>query len=48
LRSPQRFCGYPHLAHGVVLDAVFGVLGHEIVPLRRGVLSLFEAVYGRG
>ena len=36
LGAPQRFCRYPDLAHGVVLDAVFGVaggaIGHRLVP----------------
>ena len=26
LGPPQRFCGHPDLAHGVVFDAVLGVL----------------------
>ncbi len=32
LRAPQRFCGDADLAHGVVLDAVLGVIrGHRVL-----------------
>jgi hypothetical protein len=45
LRSPQRFCGYFDLAHGVVFDTVFGTIGHEFVPL---CSRCSMAIYGRG